>query len=525
LHGDSETEIIRSRSLMMGAPVQRLPIYTHSIVIVVTIGVWLAFRPALMSPDSIAQYREALTGEFTDWHSPAMSFFIRLALLSGLGLSGLMLIQSLAMSYGVFCLARSTIRLWGDRKTNPSFTAAAAASIFVLLMTPFSPLLFYSMTLWKDAWLMVVFLWIGVASIRLCSSDSDASDRNNGWSLAALILLMALALLLRQNALPLVVPFAVLLALLARRRKTLRRGAFLFALLPLVIAQAGKGVLSFTHSVQQTHTIQSAMALDLVGMIIRNRELCADFPVTCAHLRPDYEARYLPGHVTPLMWDSDSILPLEFITPERNEALRTEYERAIVRHPLTLAKVKTEAYLRLLKPEIRYTFQTQMTPNDLGIEHHSETELIRRLLTGVAARVSSSPLRWMFGIHLVWLSLGVARLLMAAYRIRRTHDSREVFIAVILTIALIYALTFLAATLAHDFRYLYPATLLIQILFLSELAVWMYRSRARNGSRGSAPADIMEGEPSAVGARRVTLTDEAHRFLPAKSSLPNLFSE
>src|SRR5436305_1900504 len=113
---------------------------------------------------------------------------------------------------------------------------------------------------------------------------------------------------------------------------------------------------------------------------------------------------------------------------------------------------------------------------------------VRRGLTFVVSRVGwNRRLRWVSGVHLVWILVNVAWVggLLAAWR--RTGEERYGFLAALLLIPLAYYFSYLAATPGHDFRYMYPATLLIQCVTaswaLGELAV---REQARRRSTPSA---------------------------------------
>ncbi|HSU82919.1 MAG TPA: hypothetical protein VLR69_10895, partial [Thermoanaerobaculia bacterium] len=91
-------------------------------------------------------------------------------------------------------------------------------------------------------------------------------------------------------------------------------------------------------------------------------------------------------------------------------------------------------------------------------------------------------------VHLVWILVNVAWVagLLAAWR--RAREERYGFLAVLMLVPLAYYLSYLAATPGHDFRYMYPATLLVQCVTASWLlGEWAARTRARRRSMTPGP--------------------------------------
>jgi len=159
------------------------------------------------------------------------------------------------------------------------------------------------------------------------------------------------------------------------------------------------------------------------------------------------------------------VVQYDYLRWRRNIRLSREYWGAVRHWPLRVARLKLSAFGRLLV----YTgewFYPGLDPNAYGLTLNHPLAPVRQRWIERGLAVGASPLRWMFGVHLVWLLLG-AGLLMVAYRRRR--DPRMALAAAAMAIPLGYAATYLAATPHLHYRFLYPATLWIQIVVLAWL--------------------------------------------------------
>jgi hypothetical protein len=180
--------------------------------------------------------------------------------------------------------------------------------------------------------------------------------------------------------------------------------------------------------------------------------------------------------------------------------LRSEYLAAVRERPGLFARVKVAAFKTLLGWwRTEYFIHDSIVWNPYGLTLGSSLAPVRRSLFATASRVSwNRRLRWVSGVHLVWILADVAWVaaLLAAWR--RTGEERYGFLATVLLIPLAYYLSYLAATPGHDFRYMYPATLLIQCVTASwVLGVLAAREQARRRSTPTGPtrAPDRDGPP------------------------------
>jgi hypothetical protein len=455
----------------------RLPgILTAAVALVL----WRVFFPGLMSQDSILQYGQALTGRYNDWQPPLLAIAIKVTLGLGGALGLLMLGQCLAGIFGVRALATAVLEFFrGD--LPPRRAAWISFQVLLVLLVPLSPLSFYLMTLWKDAWAAILLLWIGALVLDLFRA---------GLARRRLALLVATATLLglvRHNAI-VVLPLAGLaIGWGARRGGSRRVAALALALLPLLLCLAINPLIDTLFHVDKLHPDSQIMSIDLVGLCAADRAVCARLPWTQSHVRdPAGLALYRPGDIGFIFWDAGS--PVDKSIRLDYPRLRAEYVRAALVFPGALARVKVQAFETLLGlDQTYYFFHGTLVENPYGLTLNSRFAPIRQRWTGMVQTVAeSSLLRWVSGVHLVWLAANVLWIIVLAALSLRPGRERYRWLACLLLVPLGYYLSYLLATPAHDFRFMYPSTLMIQCVTLSWIMGWTTRGLAQKPT-GRAP--------------------------------------
>lgn len=451
------------------------------LTVLVCLLVWAVFFPGLMSNDSVVQYGEALTGRYADWHPPLMSILLHFVLVLGGRLGALMLAQCLAGAFGVRALVRSALKLFRGDRLPAGWAAWLSLAVLLLLLVPVTPLAFYLMTFWKDIWAMVFLLWMTALLL-----DLHRLGASPGRLLAIAGLAAALGLV-RHNAV-VVLPLIGVAIWVAVRRRLGRPAAAAWAAAPLALFLVAEPLIDHAFAVQRSHPESQVMVLDLVGLCAANRAACPGWlPWTWAHvLDPGALAAYRPGDVGFIYWDQPP-----HVDPAMGDdypRLRSEYLAALRARPGLFARVKLEAFKTLLgRWRTEYFIHESIVWNPYGLALGSVFAPVRKSLFATASGVGWNRwLRWISAVHLVWILANVAWLagLLAAWY--RTREERYGFLAAVLLIPLAYYLSYLAATPGHDFRYMYPATLLVQCVtasaVLGELAA---REQARRRSSPS----------------------------------------
>lgn len=176
-----------------------------------------AYNPAIMSPDSMSQWHQAVGLEpLVDWHPAFHTLLIRV--LAGLVPSpGLVALAQIIFFAAVFSSALQFLYRRGI-----SFKALIlGAAVLVLIPTNGMHLV----TLWKDVPYGITLLWLTVILARLITEDYE---RLGSWLLPAeLGIALVLVFLLRQNGVLVYIIMATALAVILIRK---RKYAYLFVI-------------------------------------------------------------------------------------------------------------------------------------------------------------------------------------------------------------------------------------------------------------------------------------------------------
>ncbi|HEX9944068.1 MAG TPA: hypothetical protein VGG03_18810 [Thermoanaerobaculia bacterium] len=437
----------------------RLPDFLAAAVAFV---LWRVFFPGLMSADSIAQYGQALTGQYNDWHPPLMSVILKIVLASGGAIGILMLGQCLAGVFGIRALATACLRFFYGDRISPRRAAWLSFLVLLALLLPVTPLAFHLMTFWKDTWAMVFLLWLCALSLELFLSGPTPKR-----ALLPAVLGAALGMV-RHNAV-FVLPLIGWMLWVGVRRSS-RAGALALAVAPLAICLTANALIARVFGVEELHTDSAIIALDLVGLCAESRSACDHLPWTESHILDESAlARYRPGDIGFIFWDEP-----KHVDPSIRAdypRLWSEYLRAIREFPLLLAQVKLEAFETLLGMDRTfYFFHDSIVENPYGLALNPRFAPARRWLSRVTNGVGGHPvLRWLSGVHLVWIVANVLWVIGSLIVSFRSGGEGHRFLACLLLVPLGYAFSYLLATPMHDFRFMYPSTLAVQCVTLSRL--------------------------------------------------------
>jgi hypothetical protein len=456
---------------------ERVPDYLTALVALV---LWRVFFPGLMSQDSILQYGQALTGHFNDWQPPLLAIAIKVTLGLGGALGLLMLGQCLAGVFGVRALAAGVLGFF--REDLPPRRAGWLSFLVLLaLLVPLSPLAFYLMTLWKDAWAAILLLWAGALALDLYRRG-PARGR-----VAGLVACVTLLGLVRHNAI-VVLPLAGLaIGWALRRSGSPWRTAAPLAALPLVLCLAVNPLIDALFHVEKLHPDSQIMAIDLVGLCAADRAVCHRLPWTESHVRdPAGLVRYRPGDIGFIFWDAAS--PVDKSIRLDYAKLRAEYLRAAWSFPGGLARVKIEAFETLLGiDQTYYFFHGSLVDNPYGLTLNGRFAPVRQAWVRTAQGVAGSPvLRWISGVHLVWLAANAVWVIALVILSFREGRKPYRWLACLLLVPLGYYLSYLLATPAHDFRFMYPSTLMVQCVTLSWIVGGLAAAARPGGNLGAS---------------------------------------
>lgn len=417
---------------------------------------WLVFRPGILTSDTVFQYREAAIGQFSNVHPPLMALVFAAWRSAGIGIGTLMWLQAVALNFGVLVLALTVLRRCvGDssqRLTGQMFGAG------LLVLSPLlSPCLFYGATFWKDVWLAIALLFLAVAYLRLVDPGRTKRFRTFGLLLA----MVAVVPSLRHNAVVVVPCLGWLVWHGAPFRGWRARMAVTVLTLSLALVLP-QGIMRCCGA-RDADPVGQVLALDLVGLWKAHPECRASLPHVQANVHPDLvHARYRFGHVAQLLWSEPVIVKAGMF---ESEPLHAEWWRAWKEFPLQMAEMKLRAFwpaLGLGERLTHYWFEHGEWCEDLGLRHEGWSDARRALLGfGDYWVRHQKKLRWIGRVHGVWLVLAACLWMVALYcRVSTAGFGGLAFLA------LAYYGGFVLASVMPDYRFMFPATLLMQVVLI-----------------------------------------------------------
>ncbi len=389
-----------------------------------------AFWPGVAMFDTLNQYQQIASGQYDDWHPPAMARLWSLFHAAGWqGQAPMFLLQMLLYWTGLGLIAAALAR-----------QGARIAAGVVLLLGIWPPFAGWQIAVLKDGQMAGALL----AATGLACWWRLRETVMPRWAVALILLLLLYATLVRINAVFATVPLAFGL-LGSSGWRPVRHGALMLVATIAVLAAMpviNHGLLGASAS----DVARSLPTYDLAG--IAQHAGAGAVPVLPASAWRSAEAQ---GCIRPLLWDplgdrcdfiSDG---LAAAAPGRQ--LTGVWIGAIVHHPIAYAAHRLahwNATMRWLVPE-RYPLaepQEASEPNRLGLGSPARwTAPFARIAGGLA----ESPL----GAPIVWLAAALA---VAALCWRRAEARSRLAVTLALS-AVLTELAFLVISVAADYRY------------------------------------------------------------------------
>ena len=344
---------------------------------------------------------------------------------------------------------------------------------------------------------MVLMLWLGALLLRLETARASAAAR------AGVILTAAALAMVRHNSV-VILPVAGL-ALWGALPPPRRWRDVALALAPAVVYAVGNFTLERAFAVRKSQVTSTVMVLDLVALCASDPPACRALPWTESHTRDRPAlANYRLGDTEIPFWKA--MQPVVTSMQADRDRLRAEYREAWRRFPGELVACKIVGFVSLLGLEkTHYFFQGSITENPYHLALDDRLAPVRNWLERTANGVADHPLlRWVSGVHAIWLvvnAVGVAGFL-AFGRIHR--DSSLTRLGVVLLVPLVYYSSYLPVSTVQDFRFMYPATLFVQCVTAASLVGGWRRAadlRPPPELRRSWPSAPPPGDGSPPGRR------------------------
>ena len=400
--------------------------------------------PGQMSLDSVVTLQEARTGVRQTW-APAMGSWLVKLFDDRVAGAGLYLTASAAL---LFVSLMSMARLRGR--------ATWAAVILAALAVATPQVLLYQGIVWRD----VVFANLTLAGFILLAHAAKTWSAKPILSLAGALLCLALAALVRQNGLILVVAAAIAVGWTARRDG--RRAAWVWGLGSLIAA--GALALALNQVAQpDTGSVKlrpGAAALilehyDVVGAKAHHPQLQmkaigqAD-PAARTYLEAEAARHYSAARVDTLDTD-DTFRETLWHVPDA--AMHAQWRQVILRYPAAYLLHRADVFRWVfLTPQLDRCLPAQVgvegpaaTIEDLDIESGISPQ--DRALGDYAKRFYGTPIY----SHLTWALVAVGMIVLL---LRRRDPADKVMVALLMG-TLAFVASFAAISVACDYRYLY----------------------------------------------------------------------
>jgi hypothetical protein len=420
-------------------------LFTALVITVVVLLGW-AFAPGDMSADSRDLYTEAVTGSFTDWHTPFVSWVWAL-----LGAKPWVLVLTLAVTMGGFAFLAYQLY----RRADFSHRTACFFTILTCCTPPVLGDLGFQC---RDTWVAVLFVAVLYLSICYHARPSNLTIILRG-------IVCAIAMLIRQEFLLVIATFLFLELLyltdlpLARRLRYLAASG---AIIGVAFWGINKTVFHFAHVVR-THPEQAFYLHDLDGLSVATNQILIPQPFLAGNdlqtLRKHYSV-----DANSCFWGHPASEMLHFSSdPQDVAGLRQRWIHEILNHPVYFTENHTASFVKYLIACQFY--QGSLAPNGFGVHRYNEQSY------GLLYRYMSF-FRYSFPTHLISL-LGSPMLIILMFRYGPGTITRQLF-QIALACGFIYQL-FLGTVVgvAPDPRYGYLGVVVFWIsLYIVAKNVW-----------------------------------------------------
>lgn len=443
----------------------RARILQNLLLIGISVAIWRVFYPGLMTSDSIDQYGQALSGSIRDWHPPLMAIVLWLFFKLGLGISGLILLQCLGAVFGLRSAISKLAIFFSNKLILESQARLYGTILTIIFLLPFlSPYIFITIIFWKDAWLTIGLLWLVSYVLWINLNSESFSYRVFLTHFTLLSLGWSLTVLIRHNAFVMLPVICLLLATIYNQK--VRRYGFILAIIPLVFSFCLNPLVKYAFNVQPTAINNLIISNDLASMLDYYPELADEYPATAA--RHNY---------APLWRETEDKETVE----AHNKAVRAEYLVALKNHPEKLVSVRLRLFGMMLSPKVLGTQKMGydvIEENPYGLQINNDYKNSRNYLTDLSWNLGHRwYLIWLSGWHMVWFIINSILALIYSIKIflKRKVEYKIIFLLYLIPFS--YYFSYILAATSPDYRFMFPATLIMQVLTITQLLALIQKYR------------------------------------------------
>ncbi len=455
----------------------------------------LTYQPGYMSFDTLKQLREARSMEFSDGNPVVMAAIWSAMERVSAGPFGMLVLQNMLYWGGLALFFRSV--------RGPGLLRV----LMVIVIGAYPPIFGQIGTVWKD----LLMLGAGMLAIGMIASTLAARTSGRPWlrligSGTAILLLLWLAVSLRHNSLPAVVPLVYWLfqPAPAYARSIRRVGMHLGAALAVSAAlYVLSGFVEDRLVSKHNHFWQVLASFDLVGTSVEADKVVFEGTLDIFETEPtvaELKAVYTPLTVGALYRArSDSagerLRPLVTYvsTDEQLERLASAWRSAIYDHPSAYLQHRWQVFRHVLglvdRPVYDAVFRTRILKNEMGFTFHASAWnewLTERLL-------AMSASSWVYRVWVYAIVLVVA----FGFGCVRYWYGSDLTLLVLSTSGLLYLLGYFPTAGSPPLRY-NLWTILMALLCTYQGLAWLLSARSPKAATPAptAPKPAPQTEPA-----------------------------
>jgi len=393
---------------------------------------------------------------------------VSLLLKTGGPIALLALLQCIFGFLGIRQLVVAITDLFPSDKPTPKWIACF---VILFLSSPITPMPIYFATLWDDSWLIILLLWSVALLLEFAREKKLVGARNNHRKVFLLIIPIAAVMLARPNSPIMYPPLILVFTSILRRQSFSRKFIFALALCPLMLYLFANIFYYAVVGVKHVHHERISLTLDLASMLTYNPIICQTLSLlSCKLIQEKFPPEFIAGNgaIDHTLGQGSNIPEPGFVELAASPFLVQDLWLAATHYPGTFGKVKVLNFLDYIRPRDQYYYQSFIHPNNFNLAFSPQLEPVRIWYFLLLNRVYRHPvLKYISFVHLPWILINLAGIIFWFLFARKSK--KLTLIVMILTISTVYYLSYLLALTASEFRFMYPSTLLTQVIIITSI--------------------------------------------------------